>query len=75
MGEILVAVTPIAFKKPRAHQWWKNEFGGLFRVDKVRGGVVHGFRVATGAGGAYVKDVMTLNDFLRDFNYLRSFKP
>lgn len=75
MGEILVAVTPIAFKKPRAHQWWKNEFGGLFRVDKVRGEKVHGFRVTTGAGGAYVKDVMTLNDFLRDFNYLRSFKP
>lgn len=75
MGEILVAVTPIAFKKPRAHQWWKNEFGGLFRVDKVRDGVVHGFRVTTGPGGAYVKDTLPVHDLLRDFSYLRSFKP
>lgn len=75
MGEILVAVTPIAFKKPRAHQWWKNEFGGLFRVDKVRGGKIHGFRVSTGLGGCYVKATEEVNDFLREFDYLRSFKP
>lgn len=75
MGEILVATETFSCKKPRANQWWKNEFGGLFRVDKVRGEKVHGFRVVTGAGGAYVKETVSLRDFLRDFSYLRSFKP
>jgi hypothetical protein len=75
MGEVLVAVSPIAFKKPRARQWWKNQAGGLFRVDKVRGGKIHGFRVSTGEGGIYVKATEEVNDFLREFDYLWSFKP
>lgn len=73
MGEILVAVTPIALKKPRAHQWWKNEFGGLFRVEKTRAGIVHGHTTGTD-GEKYVREEICMEDFLREFSFLRSFK-
>lgn len=58
--------------KPHANEWWKNEYGGLFRVDRIRGTRVVGYR--TGAGIPYVKAVEDVNDFLREFVFVRAFR-
>jgi hypothetical protein len=60
-------------KLPRANQWWKNEFAGLFRVERTRSGVVHGHRYVN--GGKYVRDAIEIERFLQEFSFLRSFKP
>ncbi|TXH11689.1 MAG: hypothetical protein E6R04_01175 [Spirochaetes bacterium] len=58
---------------PRANQWWKNEFGGLFRVEKTRAGIVHGHTTGTD-GEKYIREEIPMEDFLREFSFLRSFK-
>lgn len=58
--------------KPHANEWWKNAHGGLFRVDRIRGPRVVGYR--TGANIPYVRDIVDVHDFLREFTFVRAFK-